>query len=83
MAPGTAIRRSQAAAIDPVRLADAATIRDLAWNDLRYVCVRDDIGDRWYSSVRVPSVNAKLDRTRYMARLEIVETTRTPYPVDP
>ena len=72
-----------AAAISPIRLADAATIRDLAWADLPYVCVRDDIGDRWYSSVRVPSVNARLDRTKYMARLEIVETTVCPYPVDP
>jgi hypothetical protein len=72
-----------AAAIDPVRLADADTIRDLAWADLPYVCVRDDIGDRWFSSVRVPTLNARMDRTKYMARIEIVETTRTPYPVDP
>lgn len=72
-----------AAAIAPVRLADAATIRDLAWASLPYVCVRDDIGDRWYASVRIPAVNARLDRTKYMARVEIVETTRTPYPVDP
>lgn len=72
-----------AAAIDPVRLADAVTIRDLAWANLPYVCVRDDAGDRWYASVRVPAVNARLNRTKYMARVEIVETTRTPYPVDP
>ena len=70
-----------AAAIDPERLANAATIRNLAWADLPYVCVRDDIGDRWFASVRVPNVNARLNRTRYMARLEIVETTLTPYPV--
>ena len=72
-----------AAAISPVRLADATTIRDLAWADLPYVCVRDDIGDRWYASVRVPAVNARMDRTKYMAAVKIVETTSTPYPVDP
>lgn len=72
-----------AAAIDPVRLADARTLRDLAWAQLPYVCVRDDIGDRWFSSVRVPSVNAKRNRTRHMGRVDIVELTTTPYPVDP
>lgn len=73
----------QATAIDPIRLADARTLRDLAWNALPYVCVRDDIGDRWFANVRVPAVNARLNRTKYMARVEIVETTSTPYPVNP
>lgn len=73
----------QAAAIDPIRLADAKTIRDLAWAQLPYVCVRDEIGDRWFASVRVPAVNARLNRTRYMARINIVQTTLTPFPVDP
>lgn len=72
-----------AAAIDPVRLADAKTIRDLAWADLPYICVRDEVGDRWFASVRVPTASARLNRTKYFARLEIVETTQTPYPVDP
>lgn len=72
-----------AAAIDPIRLADVKTLRDLAWADLPYVCVRDDIGDRWYANVRVPAVNARHNRTRYMARVGIVETTTSPFPVDP
>lgn len=73
----------QSAAIDPTRLADAKTIRDLAWNGLPYICVRDDIGDRWFANVRIPAVNARLNRTKYMARVEITETTLTPYPVNP
>jgi hypothetical protein len=73
----------QAAAIDPVRLADVKTLRDLAWADLPYICVRDDIGDRWYANVRVPTVNARHNRTNYMARVGIVETTTTPFAVDP
>jgi hypothetical protein len=73
----------QAAAIDPIRLADVKTLRDLAWNDLPYICVRDDIGDRWYANVRVPVVNARHNRTSYMARVSIVETTTEPFAVDP
>ena len=79
----TRVVQLQAAAISPVRLADAKTIRDLAWDDLPYVCVRDDIGDRWYSSVRVPNVNVRNVRTTYLARIEIVETNVSPYPVNP
>ncbi len=73
----------QAAAIDPVRLADTTTLRDLAWADLPYVCVRDDIGDRWFANVRVPAVNARLNRTKYMARVDVVEVTTMPAAVDP
>jgi hypothetical protein len=73
----------QAAAISPIRMADAATIRDLAWADLPYVCVRDDIGDRWFANVRVPNVAVRLNRTKYMARLDITELTDTPAAVDP
>jgi len=73
----------QAGAISLPSLADATDIRDLAWADLPYVCVRDGRGNRWFSSVRVPSVSARNDAQNYMARLSIIETTRTPYPVDP
>ncbi len=72
-----------AAAIDPVRLADVKTLRDLAWADLPYICVRDDIADRWFANVQVPTVNARFNRTTYMARVDIRELTRTPYAVDP
>jgi hypothetical protein len=72
-----------AAAIAPARLADATTIRDLAWRDLPYVCVRDDIGDRWYANVRIPAVSATQNRTNYLARLDITELTRTPAQVNP
>lgn len=72
-----------AAAIDPVRLADAKTIRDLAWANLPYVCVRDDIGDRWFASIQLPTVNSRLNRTKYFARVEIIEVTQTPAVIDP
>lgn len=72
-----------AAAIDPVRLADVKTLRDLAWADLPYICVRDEAGDRWYANVQVPTVNARFNRTQYMARVDIRELTRTPFAVNP
>ncbi len=72
-----------AAAIDPARLADTTTLRDLAWRDLPYVCVRDDIGDRWYSNVQVPAVSVMQNRTQYLARVDITELTRTPAQVNP
>ena len=72
-----------AAAIDPVRLADAKTIRDLAWANLPYVCVRDDIGDRWFASIQIPTVNSRMNRTKYFARVEITEVTQTPAVIDP
>lgn len=72
-----------AAAIDPIRLADVKTLRDLAWADLPYICVRDDIADRWFANVQVPTVNARFNRTSYLARVDIRELTRTPYAVDP
>jgi len=73
----------QGGAIDPIRLADVKTLRDLAWVDLPYVCVRDDIGDRWFANVRVPTVNARHNRTRYMVRVDITELTVCPFAVDP
>ena len=73
----------QAGAIALPSLADATTIRDLAWAQLPYVCVRDGRGNRWFANVRVPTTSARNDAQNYMARLDITETTRTPYPVDP
>jgi hypothetical protein len=73
----------QAGAIALPSLADAADIRDLAWAQLPYICVRDDRGNRWFSNVRVNGVNARNNAQNYMASLAVTETTRTAYPVDP
>jgi hypothetical protein len=72
-----------AGAIALPSLADATTIRDLAWAQLPYVCVRDHRGNRWFANVRVPTTTARNDAQNYVARLTITETTQTPYPVDP
>lgn len=73
----------QAGAVSPVRLANVRMLRDLAWADLPYVCVRDHLGNRWYANVRVPAINVRNVQTSYMARVDITELTTTAYPVDP
>jgi len=73
---------ANAAVADP-RLADGHSLRDLAWADLPYVCVRDDIGDRWLAAIIVPSINARRNRRLYNAELTVIEVSNTPSPVDP
>jgi hypothetical protein len=73
----------QQGAIDPIRLADAKTLRDLAWASLPYVCVRDDTGDRWFANVRVPTVSARNQRKVYLSQIQVTEVTTCPYAVDP
>jgi hypothetical protein len=72
----------QAAAVALPRLADMHSLRDMAWADLPYVAVRDDIGDRWLAAVNVPT-NKVWKRKIYLAQVGIVEVSDTPYPVDP
>lgn len=73
----------QAGAIALPSLADATDIRDLAWAQLPYVCVRDDRGNRWFANVRVSGVNARNNAQNYTASVTVAEQTRTPYPVNP
>jgi hypothetical protein len=61
----------------------AQAIRDLAWNDVSYVCVRTEDGDRWLASVVVPDVAVKRARRLHMVRIEVTEVTETFTPVDP
>lgn len=76
-----------AGAVDPARLADVHTLRNTAFADLPYVCVRDDLGNRWYANVRVPDVTHRRtpsnDLANTLASVDIVEVTTTPCAVDP
>ena len=71
------------AAIALPRLANVRSLRDMAWADLPYVCVRDDIGDRWLAAVIVPHDDVRRNRRLYNAEITVVEVTATPSPVDP
>lgn len=73
----------QAAAITPETLEDFTSLRDMAWADVPYICLRDEDGNRWFTNVSVPSGNVQRSRRLYMAPVSIVEVTNTPEPVDP
>lgn len=72
-----------AAAIAAPSLPNFTDLRDLGWASLNYVCVRDELGNRWFANVRVPEGSARLDRTIYVAQIQVSEATGTPTPVDP
>lgn len=72
-----------AAAIPVPSLANFNSLRDLAWADLPYVCVRDELGNRWYATIVVPGGSARRNRKIYMAQLDVIQTTATPFPVNP
>ena len=73
----------QAAAIDPETLADFRSLRDMAWDAVSYICVRDEDGNRWFATILVPGGNVVHFRKLYMAPVEIIEVTETPSPVNP
>ena len=73
----------QAAAISPETLADFTSLRDMAWADVPYICVRDEDGNRWFATILVPGGRVVHNRSIYMAPVEVIEVTDTPSEVDP
>jgi hypothetical protein len=73
----------QAAAISPPTLADFTSLRDMAWDDVSYICVRDEGGNRWFATVIVPSGRVLHNRKLYLAPVQIIEVTDTPSEADP
>lgn len=71
----------QGASIAAESLANFRSLRDMAWADIPYVAVRDELGNRWYATVLVPAGNVRRNRTLYFAQVDIVETTDTASPV--
>lgn len=67
----------------PAIVADARGLREVAWADLPYVCVRDDRGNRWLANARVANVSWHDDRSFALADLDITELTTTPAIIDP
>lgn len=58
------------------------SLRDMAWADLPYICVRSDRGDRWLSNVNVPGGSIRNRRKLYVAEVEINEVAAEPYAPD-
>lgn len=73
----------QNAAIAPPRLADFKSLRDMMWADLPYVCVRDELGDRWLAIVSVPAGTVRRNRQDYYAQINVIEATTTSCTIDP
>lgn len=76
-----------AAGIPPATLARGfENLRNMAWDTVPYICVRNEDGERWYATVVVPGGNVRrmvaLGRL-CMAAVQVVETSATPYAVDP
>lgn len=62
------------------------SLRDLGWQDLPYVCVRDELGNRWYATILIPEGSRKRMKVAghlNLATVGVVETTEDPFPVDP
>ncbi|MFF0467533.1 hypothetical protein ACFYPX_08940 [Micromonospora zamorensis] len=60
-------------------------LRDLAWDSLPYVCVRDELDNRWLATLLVPSGTVRRTRRRgqmQLAQVTVVEVADTPAPVD-
>jgi hypothetical protein len=67
----------QAAAISAPNVPDFTSLRDLAWDQLPYVCVRDQDGNRWFANITVPNGQVSLNRSLYIATIHVVEVTDT------
>jgi hypothetical protein len=59
------------------------SIRDLGWAQLPYVCVRNELGDRWYANVNVPTGALQRNRQIQLVTLGISEISQVPAAVDP
>lgn len=63
----------------------ASPLRDLAWAQLPYVCVRDERANRWLTAMSVPSSAARdVPRRGHLvtAPVTFTEVTATPAPAD-
>jgi len=59
------------------------SLRDMAWAGLPYVCVRNEIGDRWYANVSVPSgsFSTRFNQARalQLAQIQVTEVSTSPF----
>ncbi|MEH1014597.1 hypothetical protein V6U90_15985 [Micromonospora sp. CPCC 206060] len=73
-----------AAAVPPATLDNGfRDLRDLAWDTTPYVCVRDELNNRWLSTLLVPSASVKRRKRGqlHIAQVTVVEVTATPAPL--
>lgn len=72
--------------VPPQTLSDGFnSLRDLAWDQVPYVCVRNEMSDRWLTSVSVPEGTVKQAPSAghlMLAQAIFSEVTATPAPID-
>jgi hypothetical protein len=62
------------------------SLRDMAWAELPYVCVRNELGERWYAAILVPGGTRRRMSSVNMLQLAettVVQVTDTPAVVNP
>lgn len=57
-------------------------LRDTAWADLPYLCVRDQHENRWFANVNIPGGTVQNSEKLQLAEAVITEVTDQPYPVE-
>jgi hypothetical protein len=59
-------------------------LRNMTWSALPYVCVRDELGNRWLANVSLPTVTIRRHREGHyqLADITITEVTEVPHPAD-
>ena len=73
----------QAAAVSaPVLENVFHSLRDMAWADVTQICVRNELGDRWFATVLVPDGRVKRNRRLQLVRVQIIEVADTPCVVE-
>lgn len=73
----------QAAAVSaPVLENVFHSLRDMAWADVTQICVRNELGDRWFATVLVPEGRVKRNRRLQLVRVQIIEVADTPCVVE-
>jgi len=62
------------------------SLRDLAWDAVPYVCIRDELSNRWLTNINVPagSIRRRDQGATYyqVAQIVITEVTQTPQATD-
>jgi len=62
------------------------SLRNMAWADLPYICVRNELGERWYAAILVPAGTRRRMNSVDMlqlAEVTVVQVSDTPSVVDP
>lgn len=58
------------------------SLRDMAWDTVTQICVRNELGDRWFATVIVPDGRVKRNRKLQLVKVQVIEVSDTPCVVE-